>query len=89
MTYKDIAILVNSYFTTDKFRTSKTDSYRLRYEFLMPELDWWINKYNIELIEPYYDIEERSFKQGLFYHLKKLGWRPTELRGRWKKQIYL
>lgn len=89
MTYKDIAILIDSYFTTEKFLTSVKGCYRLRYEFRVTMVDWWINKYNPELIKPWYDIEEKSFKKGLFYHLRKLGWKPTDIKGRWKKQIYL
>jgi hypothetical protein len=84
---KECAILFDSHFCSDYYRTSSADSiFRIRYEVSMSQIDHWINSLELELSNDFTN-DGQKFKNKLFYHLKKLNWKPTKIKGRWSKII--
>lgn len=86
-TSKEYASQFDSYFTQDKFKTSSENKLRNRYEVTMPEIDHWINSLNLDISNDFTN-DGQKFKNKLFYHIKKMGWKPTKIRGRWSKTIF-
>lgn len=86
--YREVAEMFDNYFTQSHFQTNSSNKFRIRYEVTMSEIDFWINIQNYN-ISTCFDIEDKKFKSGLFYHLKKMGWKPTDIKGRWKKVVLL
>lgn len=79
--------LFELYFLSDKYKTSSNNSLRDRYEVCMVDIDFWINSLGLELSNDF-DNASQKFKNKLFYQLKKKGWKPTKIKGRWSKTIY-
>lgn len=82
------AELFELHFLNDIFKTSLDNNIRDRYEVSMPEIDYWINTLGLNLSNDF-DNAGQKFKTKLFYHLKNKGWKPTKIKGRWSKTVFL
>ena len=76
------------FFLNDKFKTSIENEFRNRYEVCMAEINYWINSLGLELCNDFIRDGDK-FKKNMFYHLKKMGWKTTKIKGRWSKTVYL
>lgn len=76
------------FFTKDRFVTSSKNGFRIRYEVCMPEIDYWINSLNLD-IDNDFKRDGNRFKNNIFYHLKKMGWKTTKIKGRWSKTVFI
>ena len=86
--YLELAESADKYFTQAHFMTSVKGAYRIRYEFRMTEMDSWINMQHLN-VSNMFNNDGQKLKNGMFYHLKKMGWKSTDIKGRWKKQIFI
>jgi hypothetical protein len=86
-TYRQLAEEFDIYFTKDNFKTSADNSFRDRYEVLMPQIDHWINSLNLGL-DNIGTNDGSKFKSGLFVALEQFGWSRSKIPGRWQKYIY-
>lgn len=77
-----------AFFLNDHYKTSSESSFRNRYEVCMAEIDYWINSLNLE-IDNDFKRDGDKFKKNMFYHLKKMGWKTTKVRGRWSKTVFI
>lgn len=84
----DFAQQFDLYFTNNKFKTSSDNHFRKRYEITMPQIDFWINSLGLQISNDFTN-DGQKFKNKIFYHLKKIGWRPTKTKGRWSKTIFI
>jgi hypothetical protein len=84
---KEITEKFDVYFTQKNFQTSAESAIRIRYEIAMPQIDFWINSLGMQLSNDFVK-DGQKFKNKLFYHLKKKGWKPTKIKGRWSKTIF-
>ena len=77
-----------AFFLNDFYKTSSDNGFRNRYEVCMAEIDYWINSLNLEIDNDFKRDGDR-FKKNMFYHLKKMGWKTTKIKGRWSKTVFL
>lgn len=85
--YKEIAERFNDYFTQNHFLRSKNPLRKI-YDCEMAEIDFWLNIQHYDVSNAF-NNDAQKLKNGMFYHLKKMGWKPTLIRGRWKKEVWV
>lgn len=85
--YKEIAKKIDEHFTKIHPYDGRTDIVKKRYEFRMPELHHRLN-YMCSSDELEY-ISNYSGLNSIINHLKKLGWQTTNIRGMYKKYIWI
>jgi len=86
--YLWLAESFDSYFTQPHFIVSRTDGLRVRYQCEMSQIDYWINLQHLDVTNAF-SKDAQKVKNGMFYHLRKMGWRPTIIKGRWKKEVWI
>lgn len=86
--YSEIAESFDYYFTQYHFMTSRPGGIKKRFECQMSQIDFWINIQNLGISNDFTN-DGNKFKTCLFYHLKKMGWERSYIKGRWKKDVYI